>query len=198
MSKFKLEVVKGKQILRYINDLCGLRMAFYREYPYLHAENKEKEVKYFQTLAASEESSIVFAKEGNRIVGAIIGAPLKDMKEKFRAAYNKKGKPVDSVYYLSDIFVAKDHRGEGIGSELFNKFEEEVRKMKKYNEIDLYRIDRPKADLKKPENYTPTEEFWKHRGFHAETGLKAVFNWTDLGAEVETPHSMLVYLKKVA
>ena len=105
MSHTKLEVVKGKEILRYLNELSHLRMAFYREYPYLYSASKEAEAKYFQMFAASEESRAVVAKEGNKVVGAIIGMPLSEMKEKFREPYNKKGKQVDSIYYLADILV---------------------------------------------------------------------------------------------
>lgn len=198
MSSAKLEVVKGKDIKRYLNEFAQLRMAFYQDYPYLHAADKESEAKYFQMFATNEDSRMVVAKEGNRVVGAIIGMPLKEMNEKYRAVYNKNGKAVDSIFYLGDILVSKEDRGEGIGNELYEKFESTVREMKKYNEIDLFRIDRPKADLKAPQDYQPTEIFWKHRGFHPETKLKTEFRWTDIGAKGETSHSMLVYQKKVA
>jgi len=43
---------------------------------------------------------------------------------------------------------SKNHRGEGIGSALYEEFESVVREMKKYQEIDLYEITRPATTQK--------------------------------------------------
>lgn len=194
-----LEIIKGKDIQRYFEPFTQLRMAFYRDYPYLYAGNKEFERKYFSMFTTHEDSRLIVAKEEDKIVGAILGAPLKATAEEVQRPYKEQGKSIDTIYYLGDILVQKDHRDQGIGSALYEEFESIIRSMKKYQEIDLYEIARSDEHPRKPKDYKPIEDFWKKRGYTQASDLKAEFAWKEIGEKQESsPHSMAVYLKKVA
>lgn len=193
-----IEVLKGKEISRYQEQFIQMRMAFYREYPYLYSGNKEFERKYFNMFIANADSRLIVAKEEEEVVGMIIGMPLKATMEDIQKPFKEMERPVDSIYYLGDILVPKNHKGEGIGSALYEEFEGVVRGMKKYKEIDLYEIVRPTQHPRKPQDYKPLETFWEKRGYDLEADIRTQLSWKEIGEKQETPHSLIVYLKKVA
>ena len=66
----------GAEIEPHLEALGGLRMAVFREFPYLYEGTLAAEREYLQVYVRSPRSLVVFVRDGERTVGATTCVPL--------------------------------------------------------------------------------------------------------------------------
>ena len=68
-----VEVLQGEQILPWLQALAELRLRVFAEWPYLYQGDAAYEAEYLSVYARSAGSVIVLARDGDRVVGLLLG-----------------------------------------------------------------------------------------------------------------------------
>lgn len=191
----EFQVVTGHRLKKYINTIASLRMAVFREYPYLYDGSMDSEEAYLKSYASSKNSILVMARDKEETVGVVAGMPLIEMDEVFQSPFEKHNVAIHSIFYLGDMLLLKEYRGRGIGSKIYKMFEDLVRKNKQYQTIAIAEILRDKNDPRQPKNYVSADKFWAslHYAKHPEIVIQIPYKEVDSAGKV--PHLLVVSCK---
>ncbi|QVL55435.1 MAG: GNAT family N-acetyltransferase [Simkaniaceae bacterium] len=194
-KKIELFQLIGNKILPYIAEIAKLRIQIFHEWPYLYEGCLEYEKKHLQTYTKTQESLVIIAKHGNRIIGAVTGVPAKDSMQEVQKALENASFPLETTYYLGEILLLDEYRGSGIGSQLYRFFEDSVRKKNRYHTVVLCEINRSDTDKRKPLSYEGLDVFWHHFQYKRSAKIKTSFSYQEIGSDKETPHPMVFWEK---
>jgi len=101
-----LREVAGPDVGPWLTEVARLRMAVFREFPYLYDGDLDYERDYLATYARSPESLFVLAFDGARVVGASTAVPLADEVDAFRKPFRDAGIDAADVFYFWTAFCA--------------------------------------------------------------------------------------------
>ena len=186
-----VEALTGPALEAALDDLARLRIAVFREWPYLYEGDPEYEAHY-QRSYHQEGAILVAAREGERIVGAATGMPLTDHDD----ATQMEGLPVPppTVFYCAESVLLPEHRGRGLGHAFFDHREAHARALG-FAHSAFCAVRRPEDHPARPEGYRPLDGFWRKRGYAPVEGAGATFRWTDRGEAAETPHRLDLWMR---
>ena len=184
----------GEPLKAALPALAELRIAVFREWPYLYEGTLESEAKYLEKFAAANDAFIVAAKDGDQIVGVATASPLLGHADAFAKPFAEKGYDPAKVFYFGESVLRPEYRGRGIGHAFFDAREKHARAIGKFEIASFCGVVRDPADLRKPKDYWPLDSFWNKRGFHKAEGLKAEFDWKEVGGK-EVNHTMQFWIK---
>ncbi len=185
--------VTGADILPYIPDAARLRIAVFREYPYLYDGSTEYEENYLRTYAESPGSLFVIAREGPEVVGISTGVPLAGETEEVQRPFLEAGIPAGEVFYFGESVLLPAWRGRGIGVAFMEAREAYARSLG-LRLAAFCAVERPADHPLRPPGFVPLDEFWKHRGF-TKTDLATEFSWKETGEAAESPKRMVFWWK---
>jgi GNAT superfamily N-acetyltransferase len=189
--------VTGDDILTVLPDLARLRIAVFRDWPYLYDGTLEYEEEYLDKLAKAKGAVCVIARDGDQIVGASTGAPMIEHADEFGDPFTKAGYDISKIFYCGESVLLKSHRGHGLGHIFFEKREEQAHKLGGFTHSTFCRVIRPDDHPLKPDDYIPLDGFWTKRGYAPVEGLTATYSWKDIDQEDETVHHMQFWMKKL-
>jgi GNAT superfamily N-acetyltransferase len=189
--------VTGDDILTVLPDLARLRIAVFRDWPYLYDGTLEYEEEYLDKLAKAKGAVCVIARDGDQIVGASTGAPMIEHADEFGDPFTKAGYDISKIFYCGESVLLKSHRGHGLGHTFFEKREEQAHKLGGFTHSTFCRVIRPDDHPLKPADYIPLDKFWTKRGYAPVEGLTATYSWKDIDQKDETVHHMQFWMKKL-
>ncbi len=192
-----VERVAGAAIERYLPALAELRIAVFREYPYLYAGSPESERSYLATYAASPASLIVLARDADRVVGAATAMPLQLHTEEVLPPLVAAGYDPEKVFYFGESVLERESRGHGLGNAFFEHREAHAREHG-FTVATFCAVVRSDDDPRRPKDYQPLDRMWQRHGFVKRPEITTTFSWIDLGDEVETPKQMVFWIKELA
>lgn len=194
-----MEIVSlnGDSLRNALPDLAKLRIAVFREWPYLYDGTLEYEASYLEKFSSAKDAVIVAAKEGARIVGVATASPLLEHADAFAKPFADKNIDPAKVFYFGESVLLPEYRGQGIGHAFFDAREEHARRSGNYKVVSFCAVVRDAQDARKPANYRPLDTFWMKRGFHKAEGLVAKFDWQEVGDKKELPHQMQFWIKQL-
>jgi GNAT superfamily N-acetyltransferase len=183
-----LESLSGAALLPHLDALAALRIAVFRDWPYLYAGDAAYEREYLAAYAQSPNSVVVLARDGGAVVGASTGIPLAEDSAEFQAPFPAHGIDVSKVFYCGESVLLPAYRGCGIGHAFFDAREAHARKLGGFDWIAFAAVDRKDADARKPAGYRGNEAFWNKRGYVRQPGMTMRLHWQELGlGEIEHP-----------
>jgi len=191
----EFQVVTGHQFTQHINAIAHLRIAIFKEYPYLYDGKLADEATYLKSYAASKNTLLIIAKDQGKIVGAITGIPLAETDEIFRMPFEKYHFSVHSIFYLGEILLFKEYRGKGVGYKMYKMLEDLVRKNKQYEKIAIAEVLRDENDPRKPHNYVSVHKLWERLGFIEHPELIVQIPYKEIDSEKKVPHSLIFSFK---
>src|SRR3990172_2734320 len=103
--------VTGDDILTVLPDLARLRIAVFRDWPYLYDGTLEYEEAYLDKLAKAKGAVCVIARDGDQIVGASTGAPMVEHADEFGEPFTQAGYDLGKIFYCGESVLLKSHRG---------------------------------------------------------------------------------------
>jgi GNAT superfamily N-acetyltransferase len=187
--------VSGRELAPWIEGLGRLRIAVFREYPYLYDGSLAYEREYLQTYARTPRSLVVLVTDGQgEVVGATTCLPLADEGPEFQAPFIKAGWPVNEVCYFGESILLPPWRGRGIGKEFFRRREAHAVKHG-FKWTAFCAVDRAPDHPLRPAGYRPLDEFWISQGYARQPGLQATFVWKETGESSESPKSLTFWTK---
>jgi len=188
--------VSGSAIKKYLPALARLRIAVFRDYPYLYDGSLEYEEEYLQIYSQSDETIFVLIFDGYEVVGASSGMPLKMETEDVKKPFIEQNLPIDSIFYFGESVLLKPYRGQGFGKVFFDKREAHAQSLG-YEYATFCGVIRPNNHPLKPNNYKPLDGFWRKRGYEKRDDMKTTFIWQDFDEDAESPKKMQFWMKRI-
>jgi len=191
-----IERVVGAAITRVIPDLAGLRIAVFREWPYLYEGSHAYEEKFLATYADSPVGLVVIARDGERVVGASTALPLAQNSDEVVAPLVAAGYAPADVCYYGESVLDPAYRGRGLGNAFFVEREGHARAYG-FRVATFCAVERPVDHPARPAAYRPLDGMWARHGFLKRPEITTSFAWQDLGDADETAKPMVFWTKEL-
>ncbi|MDT8902025.1 GNAT family N-acetyltransferase [Anaeroselena agilis] len=200
MSGKDIEFVRlaGEKVHSHLPEVARLRIAVFREWPYLYDGDFEYENNYLRTYAASPGSIIVAAVDANtgEVVGAATGVPMSDADEAVRGVFTAAGYDPREWFYHGESVLLPAYRGRGIGVRFFREREAQARALG-CRHAAFCGVIRSADDPRRPPGYVPLDDFWRRRGYTPMPGMECAFSWKELGATEEKAFPLAFWRKEL-
>ena len=196
MQGTRIEVVSGEGAASHLDDVAALRIAVFRDWPYLYAGDMAYEREYLSAYAASPRSVFVLALDGSEVVGAATGLPLGDDEPAFQAPFRARGMDVARVFYFGESVLLPGYRGRGIGHAFFDAREAHARALGMFDWTAFAAVDRDAADPRRPAGHRGNEAFWAKRGYERQPGLTMRLAWDEAGVG-ECDHALTFWTRRL-
>jgi GNAT superfamily N-acetyltransferase len=190
LAALRYETLTGDALSAAVPALAELRIAVFRDWPYLYEGDPAYEARYLARFAAATDAVMIAALDGDRLVGASTGLPLAAEHAEFTAPFAAAGYDVERVFYLGESVLLPNHRGMGAGHRFFDGREAHARALGRFSLAAFCRVVRDAGDPRRPSGYRDLDPFWTKRGYAPMPGLVAHFSWMEIGSSEETPQAM--------
>tara|TARA_R110002072_G_scaffold79911_5_gene183925 strand:- start:1867 stop:2463 length:597 start_codon:yes stop_codon:yes gene_type:complete len=187
-------ILTGADLAAALPDVARLRIAVFRDWPYLYDGDLTYEETYLQTYRDSPGAIVVGAYERERLVGASTGMPLTDHAGDFAAALAALDVPLDQVFYCAESVLLSAYRGRGIGHHFFDARENHARQLG-FTKCCFCAVMREGDHPLRPAGYRPLDSFWRARGYAPVPGAIASFKWKDIGHAAETAKPLQFWMR---
>ena len=183
----------GDAVADALEDLARLRIAVFRDWPYLYDGDLDYERDYLQAYR-SPGAVVVAAYDGARMIGAATGAPMEHHAGDFAAAFADRPEPLEQIFYCAESVLLPDYRGHGLGHAFFDGREAQARALgRRYSAF--CRVVRPTDHPLHPADYRPLDGFWRKRGYAPLPGVVAEFEWKDIGEGAPSRKPLQFWMK---
>ncbi|MDO5371373.1 GNAT family N-acetyltransferase [Paracoccus sp. (in: a-proteobacteria)] len=186
-------ILTGEAVGGALDDLARLRIAVFRDWPYLYDGDEGYEREYLKAYTAPG-AVVVAAMDGERMIGAATGAPMEDHAKDFAVAFEGRPERLEEIFYCAESVLLPEYRGHGLGHAFFDGREAQGRSLgRRY--AAFCSVIRPADHPARPADYRPLDGFWRKRGYQPLPGVVANFHWRDLGDAEETTKQLQFWMK---
>lgn len=195
----EIETLTGDGVAAALPAVAKLRVAVFREWPYLYEGDTDSEQDYMRGYAAAPDSVIVVARDGDQIVGVATAAPLVQHTKQFVPLFEAAGYDPERVFYFAESVLLPAYRGRGVGHAFFDHREAAARtatgRAGAFSHAAFCGVVRPDGDPRRPPDYRPLDAFWQKRGFQKIDGLVGSYTWREIGHTDETTKPMQFWMR---
>jgi GNAT superfamily N-acetyltransferase len=186
--------LEGESLGAALEDVARLRIAVFRDWPYLYDGDLDYERQYLQVYRDSPGAILVGAFDGPRLVGASTGAPMEDHAGDFALALAATGIPLEEIFYCAESVLLPAYRGQGLGHRFFDLREAHARALGRRHAA-FCSVIRPETHPARPPDARKNDAFWRKRGYAPLPGAIAQFSWKDLGEAEETRKPLQFWMR---
>lgn len=193
------KIWSGEDFANESTALAKLRIAVFRDFPYLYAGSIDYESDYLKSYQHPEAIVVgVYdsTREDQQLVGAATGSPMRLHAAEFAEPFAKHGYDIDSIFYCGESVLLSEYRGQGIGHLFFDEREKKAKALGK-TWICFCSVIRAENHPAQPNNYRPLDGFWQKRGYQPLPGVIATFSWQDVGQTESSEKSLQFWIKRV-
>ena len=187
--------LSGGALHQYIDELARLRMQVFRDFPYLYDGDPAYETRYLKTYIEAPDSVIVLAFDGDSVVGASTGVPLRYETDDVKQPFIRAGYDVNSIFYCGESVLLSAYRGQGAGVAFFDHREAHASTISGITHCCFCAVQRPDNHPARPADFKPLDEFWQHRGYVKCDNLITTFSWKEIGEPAESAKPMTFWMK---
>lgn len=188
---------RGAEIASVFEDLGKLRIAVFRDFPYLYEGTLEHEREYLQTYANASGSFLFAVYDGSTMVGATTCIPLLDETVEVRLPFEEAGFDLSKIFYFGESILLPAYRGLGLGHRFFDEREAHARQFGTYTTTCFCAVERDLNHPAQPQDYRPNDLFWSKRGYQKTPALQSSFEWLDLGDTRPTSKPMVYWMREL-
>lgn len=190
----EVRALSPDEIAARLDEIAALRIAVFREWPYLYEGDPDYERQYLKPYLHSEAALVVGALDGSRLAGLSTATPMEDHAAEFGAAFAGRPETLGSIFYGGESLLLPGYRGQGIGNRFFDLREARARALGRAH-VAFCSVVRPPDHPARPPDHRGNEAFWSRRGYAPLPGVVARFGWRDLGDTLSTQHPMQFWLR---
>lgn len=188
LQRVTLECLSGAALLPHLDAVAALRIAVFRDWPYLYEGDVAYEREYLDAYTRSANSIVVLARDGEVVVGASTGIPLAEDSAEFQAPFLGRGIDMAKVFYCGESVLLAAYRGRGIGHAFFDAREAHARALGGFEWTAFAAVDRDDNDARRPPGHRGNEAFWSKRGYMRQSGMTMHLRWNEAGiGDIEHP-----------
>lgn len=192
----KITALSPGEIAEALPALARLRIAVFRDWPYLYDGNADYEARYLEAYAKSPGAILVTARFGDDIVGAATGAPLGDHDAAFAAPLADHGFDPAEIFYCAESVLLPEYRGQGAGHAFFDLREAHARSLG-LRYAAFCAVIRADDHPSRPADYRPLDPFWTARGYAKLEGAMAQYEWRDVGENQDTEKPLQIWIREI-
>ncbi|MBR9840932.1 MAG: GNAT family N-acetyltransferase [Rhodobacteraceae bacterium] len=190
----RVETLTGEALDAALDEVAKLRIAVFRDWPYLYDGDLTYERRYLQSYRDSPGAVLVGAFDGDRLVGAATGTPMEDHADEFAAAFAGTGLDLGTIFYCAESVLLPEYRGRGVGHRFFDLREAHARALGRARSA-FCGVVRPADHPLRPAGAAPLDPFWRKRGYAPLEGAVATFRWKDIDRTEETAHPLQFWIR---
>ncbi len=190
----EVRALTGAELEAHLDDVARLRIAVFRDWPYLYDGTLEYERAYLQTYRDNAGALLVGAFDAGMLVGASTSTFMEDHAEGFAAPLRQIGLPAGSILYGAESVLLPAYRGRGLGHRFFDLREAHARAHGRTH-VAFCSVVRPDNHPMRPKTYRTNDAFWTGRGYAKLPGVLAEFSWKDLGDAGETVKPLQFWMR---
>ncbi|MBF6023643.1 GNAT family N-acetyltransferase [Lysobacter niastensis] len=166
-SALTIRCCSGTAIEPHLEDIARLRIAVFRDWPYLYEGDAGYEAQYLRTYVDSPRSVVVLAQAG----------------------YD-----TGQVFYCGESVLLPRYRGLGLGHRFFDEREAHARALGGFRWTSFCAVDRSDDDPRRPSAHRGNEAFWHKRGYRRAANLSMSLPWNEVGGG-EVMHTLTYWLR---
>lgn len=189
-----IQSFSGSDATPHFDDLARLRIAVFRDFPYLYHGDSDYERQYMETYARSQGSIFVLAIDDGKVVGASTGTPMISETDEVQAPFVAAGRNPADYFYFGESVLLPQYRGRGIGVKFFEGREAQAKRLG-LRYATFCAVERPADHPRRPADYQPLDAFWANRGYTHHPELRTTFTWRDLDETVESPKPLSFWIR---
>jgi len=191
-----LRSLTGADLDGALDDVAALRIAVFRDWPYLYDGDPDYERRYLATYRDSPGAILIGAFDGTRLIGAATGTPMEDHAADFGAALAAIDLPLARIFYCAESVLLPEYRGRGIGHRFFDGREAQARALGR-DHVAFCAVIRPPDHPARPQGARSNDAFWQKRGYAPLPGVTAEYSWRDLGEPEETRKPLQFWMRRL-
>ncbi|MCB1362394.1 MAG: GNAT family N-acetyltransferase, partial [Rhodobacteraceae bacterium] len=190
----RVQPLTGPALDAVLDDVARLRIAVFRDWPYLYDGDLDYERRYLAPYRDNPRAVVAGAFQGDRLVGAATGTPMEDHADDFAAPFAATGIALSDIFYCAESVLLPQFRGQGVGHRFFDIREAQARKLGRRH-VAFCSVQRPADHPARPAGYRPLDAFWRARGYAPVPGVIASFRWRDLGDSMESAKPLQFWMR---
>lgn len=172
----------GPQVMEFLDAAARLRIAVFREYPYLYEGAEDSEEEYLHSYASSPRAVIVLAIAAGEVIGVSTGLPLADADEAFQRPFVEAGQDPAEWFYFGESVLDPAWRGRGVGHRFFDEREAHAAELG-FRRAAFCSVVRSPDHPLQPAGYRPHDVFWRKRGFECRPEMRAQLSWRQIDSD---------------
>ena len=186
--------LRGPDLAAALDDVAQLRIAVFRDWPYLYDGSREYERQYLDTYRDNPGALLVGAFHQGRLIGASTSTPMEDHAPEFSAPLRAQGIAADKILYGAESVLLPPYRGIGLGHRFIDFREGHARDLGR-SHVAFCSVVRSPDHPARPANARTNDAFWQGRGYAPLPGVLAHFSWKDLGDTAETEKPLQFWMR---
>ena len=195
MMSIEIQTLTGVAIGEYLEQLSALRMAIFREWPYLYDDSPAQELRYIARYVRNEGAVLVAAfNDEGELVGAATGQPLIHELDAFQTQLQCTGRAPELTFAIGEILLHKNYRGQGVGHRFLDEMEQHARELG-YGSTSFWTVERPSDHLLRPADCRSLDGFWQKRGYVPCPSATLTFHWKDIGEAEESAKLIQMWIR---
>lgn len=192
----EVRALSGAELEAHLEDVARLRIAVFRDWPYLYDGTLDYERAYLNTYRDNPGALLVGAFDAGILVGASTSTFMEDHAEAFQKPLSQIGVPVTSILYGAESVLLPAYRGQGLGHRFLDLREAHARAHGRTH-VAFCSVVRPDNHPMRPASYRTNDAFWQGRGYAPLPGVLAEFSWKDVGDADETVKPLQFWMRLV-
>lgn len=192
---FEITTYSGDAARPFLSEIARLRIAVFREFPYLYEGSSDYEMEYLSSYFSSEKSLLIIVRENSTIVGISTAAPLSEAEHRFQSPVSVAGLNPGKIMYFGESVLLPECRGKGFGRRFFDLREEWAVRWD-FPITGFCAVVQPTGHPLRPDDYRPLDSFWESRGYTKRNDLVVKLPWREIGEfSAETDHDLAYWLR---
>jgi GNAT superfamily N-acetyltransferase len=194
IDEIDVRALNGPALEAVLDDVAGLRITVFRDWPYLHDGTRDYEREYLATYRDNSGALLVGAFHQGRLIGASTSTPLEDHAAAFSTPFKALGIPVEKILYGAESVLLHPYRGVGLGHRFIDLREGHARALGRTH-VAFCSVIRPDDHPARPATYRSNDAFWRGRGYDTLPDAVARFSWKDVGDTIETEKPLQFWMR---
>jgi GNAT superfamily N-acetyltransferase len=190
----EVRALQGAELEAHLEDVARLRIAVFRDWPYLYDGTLTYERDYLATYRNNPGALLVGAFDAGVLVGASTSTLMEDHAEAFQAPLAQIDVPVGRILYGAESVLLPAYRGQGLGHRFLDLREEHARAHGR-SHVAFCSVLRGNDHPARPNTYRTNDAFWLGRGYAPLQGVMAEFSWKDVGDAGESVKPLQFWMK---
>ncbi len=193
----RIETLTAARATKLIPALSRLRMAVFRDWPYLYDGSAEEEAAYLAPFLRSPSAALVVAFDGDDPVGCATCLALTEADADISDPFRALGLDPAEHFYFGESVLLPQYRGRGAGVAFFAAREAHALAASASPFATFCAVRRPVDHPLKPPGAGTLHDFWRHRGYTPVPGLACTMTWKQVDTEGEVANTLDFWRRRI-
>ena len=190
----RIETLTGAALVPLLPALARLRIAVFRDWPYLYEGDDAYEAHYLRRYAETPLGAVVVAWDGEQPVGVSTCLPLEVEPPEVTLPFRARTIPPGRVMYFGESVLLPAYRGRGAGVAFFTHRERHALAIGR-RLTAFCAVVRDRADPRRPKDAPDLAPFWKRRGYVPRPDMTCRMAWREIGQPQETAQTLAFWTR---